>query len=159
MEMGALSLVMDTWWGTSRTCSRKSTCTARSKKGMSMMKPGPRSPKAAPEAEKHQPLVFIDDADGIRQQDDKNNENHNKQENQRTADHFFPPFGKMNDYAFLSSSTITVKPSLRTTLTCLPAGITLVERALHSSPPTCTDPESWMEVLAVPTMPTTFSRL
>ena len=48
MAIEALSLVMATWWGTSRNCSRRSTRVTRSVIGLITTRPGPRAPLERP---------------------------------------------------------------------------------------------------------------
>ena len=70
MLIGALSLVIVVWLGTSMNCSRMSTLTGRSMTGIRKRRPGSRTIDSfvLPEAEDDHPLVLLDDPD--RQVDD-----------------------------------------------------------------------------------------
>ena len=71
--IGALSLVIVVWLGTSMNCSRRSTTTPRSTIGIRKRTPGLRTIASfvRPEPEDHHPLVLLDDADGQEHDDEQ----------------------------------------------------------------------------------------
>src|SRR3954471_7420376 len=83
IEIGALSLVIAVWWGISRYSSRRSTQTGLSMTGVRITTPRPfranvpTPPHTHPlkadvrsRAEPHQPLVLAHDPEGLRDEQD-----------------------------------------------------------------------------------------
>ena len=83
MLIGALSLVIVVWLGTSMNCSRRSTFTGRSTIGIRNRRPGPRTRPSfgLAQPEDDHPLVLLDDPD--RQvQDDQQDDDEERQDRQ-----------------------------------------------------------------------------
>ena len=84
--IGALSLVIVVWLGTSMNCSRMSTLTGRSTIGIRNTSPGPGPSDSLvlPEPEDDQPLVLlhdvIDEVDQHEHDDDETNDDDRQQD-------------------------------------------------------------------------------